>query len=177
MRRIVVVGSAGCGKTWLARRLACLLNLPHVELDTLHWGPGWTRPPPDTFRRVVSEATSAEGWIADGNYSEVRDLTWGRADTIIWMDYPIAVAYRRLLWRTLGRMVSRKVLWNGNRETFRGAFLEPDNLFAYVRKTHRRRRESYAELFASPDYAQVRRIRLRSPGQVRGWLRSVAQRL
>ena len=39
--RIVVVGTSGAGKTTLARRIAALLMLPHIELDAINWQPGW----------------------------------------------------------------------------------------------------------------------------------------
>ncbi len=37
-RRILVAGTAGAGKTTLARRVAALLGLPHIEIDALPWG-------------------------------------------------------------------------------------------------------------------------------------------
>ena len=40
--RIVVVGTSGVGKTTLAKDIAAALAIPHVELDALHWDPGWT---------------------------------------------------------------------------------------------------------------------------------------
>jgi ABC-type dipeptide/oligopeptide/nickel transport system ATPase component len=41
-RRIAVVGTTGSGKTALARRISQWLDIPHVELDALYWGPHWT---------------------------------------------------------------------------------------------------------------------------------------
>jgi adenylate kinase family enzyme len=43
MRRIHVVGTSGSGKTTLARQIAERLDIPHVELDALHWEPHWTK--------------------------------------------------------------------------------------------------------------------------------------
>lgn len=59
-RRISVVGVTGAGKTTLARRLSDLLDVPHVELDALHWEPNWTPAPVDVFRDRVTEATAGD---------------------------------------------------------------------------------------------------------------------
>jgi DNA helicase HerA-like ATPase len=88
-RRLIVIGTSGAGKTTLAKTLASLLGSPFVELDALHWDPNWTPAPPETFRARVAAATAGERWVVDGGYSAVRDLLWPRADTLIWLDYPI----------------------------------------------------------------------------------------
>jgi adenylate kinase family enzyme len=62
LRRVDVVGSSRSGKTPFAASLARLLQVPHIELDALHWRPGWIAAPPDEFRAAVAAATSAEGW-------------------------------------------------------------------------------------------------------------------
>src|SRR5579871_6058918 len=87
--RIVVVGSTGSGKTTLARHLACRLHLAHVELDALHWDANWVPAPTPIFRERVDAALSGPAWAVDGNYSKVRDIVWPRADTVIWLDYPL----------------------------------------------------------------------------------------
>jgi len=45
MQRINVVGTSGSGKTTVARRAAEALGVPFVELDALHWEPGWQEAP------------------------------------------------------------------------------------------------------------------------------------
>ena len=47
--RIVIVGSTGSGKSTLAGQLASQLDLPHIELDGLFWGPNWTETSPEVF--------------------------------------------------------------------------------------------------------------------------------
>ncbi len=47
MQRISVIGTSGSGKTTVARRIAESLGFPHVELDALHWEPGWKEAPID----------------------------------------------------------------------------------------------------------------------------------
>ena len=69
--RIVVVGTSGAGKTTLARRIAAMLVLPHIELDAINWQSGWrdlTRHDPEEFVCRVNEAVQAEAWVLVGNY-------------------------------------------------------------------------------------------------------------
>lgn len=170
MKRVVVVGVTGSGKSTLAAALARRLGAPFIELDALQWGPGWTPSPPDEFRQRVAEATAGEAWVADGNYGEARSILWGRADTLVWLDYPLITALARLATRTVRRVWSRQELWNGNYETFYGAFVAPDNLFLYAFASHRRHRREYPPLLAQPEFAHLRVIRLRRPREAERWL-------
>jgi adenylate kinase family enzyme len=171
LRRVAVVGSSCSGKTTFAASLARLLQLPHIELDALHWRPGWIAAPPAEFRAAVAVATSAERWVSDGNYGAVRDLVWGRATAVIWLDYPFLTVLRRGLWRTIRRAVLHEELYSGNRETLRRAFLSRDSILWWVVTTHRRRRRQYAALFAGPDPGALHLLALRSPREANRFLR------
>jgi adenylate kinase family enzyme len=101
MRRVMIVGCAGAGKTTLARRLAEALGLPLIHLDFHYWRPGWQIPDSRDWReRVIALADQPE-WIMDGNYSNTYDVRMPRADTLIWLDYSRPVCMRRVLLRTL----------------------------------------------------------------------------
>lgn len=169
-RRIAVVGTTGSGKTTLARQLAQRLDLPHVELDALNWGPDWTSTPGDVLRERTTRALSGDAWVIDGNYSRVRDIIWSRADTVVWLDYSLPVVLWRLAQRTLRRIIRREVLWGGNRETWRAQFFSRESLFLWALRTYRRRRREYPELLSRPEYAHLRVVRLRSPEETRAWL-------
>jgi adenylate kinase family enzyme len=169
-RRIVVVGTSGSGKTTMACRLAERLGLLHVELDALHWGPNWTSAPLDLFRQHIVEALSGDAWVVDGNYGKARDLMWGRADNVVWLDYSLAVIMARLLWRTLRRSLTREELWQGNRESLRTSFFSRDSILLWALQTYRRRRSDYPTLLGRPEYAHLAVIHLRSPRAARAWL-------
>ena len=119
MQRIAVVGCPGAGKTTLAARLAGVLGLPHIEIDSLNWQPGWTEAAPDDFQAALADSLDAavDGWITCGNYeSRSGGLHIDRSDTIIWLDPPRRTIMARVVWRTIRRAVRREELWNGNRE-------------------------------------------------------------
>jgi adenylate kinase family enzyme len=174
LRRVHVVGTSGSGKTTLARRLARRLNIPHVELDALHWEPNWT-PAPD-FRERVDEALGGEAWTTDGNYSQVRDIVWQRADTVVWLDYSLPLILWRVTTRTLRRSLTSEKLWNTNRENLRQALFGRDSIIYYALRTYRRRRRQYPALFQQPEYAHLAIVRLTRPGQARRWLADIEAR-
>ncbi len=192
--RIVVVGSTGSGKTTLARELAHLHGVAHVELDALNWDPNWTQAPAEVFRqRVAAALEGREGWVVDGNYSRARDLVWPRATHIVWLDFPLRIVLWRLFWRTLRRWWRQEELWNGNRERFyqlmevdghqwkaelrshrerfSDNFLSKDSLFLWAIQTHRRRRREFPALFQAPEHAHIHVVRLRSPAETTAWLK------
>jgi len=170
MNRVSVIGTTGSGKTTFARRLAEKLGCAHIELDGLHWEPNWVNAPLDIFRARVEQATRAECWVVDGNYSKVRDIVWSRADTVVWLDFPFRVVLGRLSRRTFGRAFHRKELWSGNRENLWTHFFTRDSLFLWLLQTYWRRKKEYPELFARPEYAHLQIVHLHSPREVAAWM-------
>ncbi len=169
-QRIVVVGTCGSGKTTLARQLAEIVHVPHVEMDALFWDANWTQAPVPLFRERVAKALSGPTWTTDGNYSKVRDLTWGAADTIIWLDYSLWIILFRVVKRTFKRIVTRTELWNGNRENFFNGVLTRDSIILWALQSYKRNRIRYSEMMQHPDYAHLHFVRLTSPQATREWL-------
>ncbi len=178
LSRIVVVGTTGSGKTTVARRLAQLLGVPHIELDALNWQPNWVglaEHDLQEFRRRVDTAVDASNdWVTDGNYRVVRDIVWGHAANVVWLDYPLWLIMWRLFRRTVRRAWTREELWNGNRESFRKGFLSRDSLFLWALQSHSRRRREYPVLLAQPEHAHLRVFRHRWPRETERWLRRLA---
>jgi adenylate kinase family enzyme len=162
-QRISVVGTSGSGKTTLARQVASYLQVPHIELDALHWEPNWAAVSDQVFRERVAAAVKGERWVIDGNYSKVRNLIWSRADTVIFLDYSFWVVLQRLLQRTLQRSLKQEELWNGNRETLQKAFFNQDSVLLWMLQTYRVNRKKYPALFQMPEFQHLSVIHLRSP--------------
>lgn len=173
--RTVIIGVTGAGKTTTAKRLSNLSGVPHIELDSLHWDPGWQMVERELFRGKVAAALSAPAWVTDGNYSKARDIIWGRASTLIWLDYALPVVMWQLLRRSVKRVLSREALWNGNRETLRGVFFSRDSLFLWALKSYPKHRAEYPRLLSSAEFAHLKVMRLRSRSETERWLNWLAQ--
>ena len=169
----MVGGSTSTGKSTFARALAARIGAPAIELDEIRHGPNWTETPDALFRELLDPLTSAETWVVDGNYSFARDLTWARADTFVWLDYPLPLILWRLFRRTNRRLLRREVLWNGNRERFANAYLSTDSLYVWVFRRFWLRRRNWPKLLAEPQHAHLRVHRFQTPGDAQRWLESV----
>jgi adenylate kinase family enzyme len=179
MRRVIVVGPAGSGKTTLAHALGSACDLPHTELDALWWNPGWTEVGREEFRRRLAPVVARDRWVVCGNFFSVgsRDLAWPRADTIVWIDLA--------KWRTIGRIVLRTIrrsrsgveLWpgTGNREHLRGV-LGRDALLRFAWRAYPKYRDRYSVIREDPQLAHLTVIRLGSPRTVRAWLEEVGEK-
>ena len=99
MKRILVLGSPGSGKSTLSKSLGKLLRLPVVHLDVHYWRPGWVAAPKEEWKRMVTELVSEERWIMDGNYSGTMDIRLREADTVIFMDMPVWLCTFRVIKR------------------------------------------------------------------------------
>jgi adenylate kinase family enzyme len=173
MRRVVVVGTTGSGKSTLAAALAARLGVPYVDCDALWWGPGWTRVGRERFCAGLAASTRGDGWVTDGNMSAARELTWVRADTLVWLDYPLPVILGRLLRRSLHRVATGAPVCNGNRETL-AKHLSSDSLFLFALRSHRRWAREYPAVLAEARFAHLRVLRFRRPAEADRWLRTLA---
>ncbi|HKP61807.1 MAG TPA: hypothetical protein VJV78_33985 [Polyangiales bacterium] len=173
LQRVNVVGVSGSGKSSFSRRLAALLDAPYLEMDALFWDPNWTEPPDEVFFERVRNAVGAERWVLDGNYSRTQSIKWPRTTSVIWLDYTLPIALRRVITRTLARVATGRELWAGNRESWRTLFSRK-SIVLWTLTTHARKRRDYTQAMSDPDWAQLRFIRLRTPAEAERFLRSLA---
>jgi adenylate kinase family enzyme len=171
IRRIVVYGIAGSGKTTLAAHLARALGVPHVELDALFHRPDWSPAPVADFTAAASAATAGNGWVVEGAYSQLQPVIWPKAQLLVALDLPRRVVLPRIVRRSVRRVVSREELWNGNRERLRNLVI-PDpreNIILWSWVRHSEFRQRITAFGADAGWPGLRVVRLRSRAAVRHW--------
>jgi adenylate kinase family enzyme len=170
--RVVVVGVTGSGKSTLAEKLARQFDMNFIELDALHWERDWQGAPLPVFRTRVEKAIQAEKWIVAGNYRAVRDLTWPKAEAVIWLDYPLWTVFWQLTRRNFKRWWSRELLWGTNYEPLWIHFKlwSKESLYNWLFQTYWRRKREYAILFSLPEHRHLKLIRLKNPKETAEWL-------
>jgi len=175
LKRIVIIGTSGAGKSTLARKIASKLNITWIEMDALFWNEDWQPTPDGAFRQKIQDTLNSarDGWVIDGNYRKVSDLFWNKADTVIWLDYPLWLIYWRIVTRTIKRIITREELWNGNRESIREAFFSKDSIIWWVHSTYHERKQHYTGIIQSDEFPHLTFIHFTSPQQTEAWLMSL----
>jgi len=174
--RVLIAGVTGSGKTTLARRVAELWELRHVEIDGLFHGENWT--PRPSFIDDVRAFAAEDRWVTEWQYTSkgTDEILTPRAQVAIWLDYPYRVVRTRLLRRTIGRSILRTRMWNDNVEKpiWRMFSGDPEeNIIAWQTKTLHKWAERMPGV--TDDHPHLTIVRLRHPRETERWLRAQAE--
>jgi adenylate kinase family enzyme len=109
VRRVVVLGRGGAGKSTFARRLGAATGLPVIELDRQFWQQGLRPLAPEQWSQVQSRLCAADRWIMDGDLGpyDLLDVRLSRADTVVLLDFSLP----RSVWRAARRGRERADFW------------------------------------------------------------------
>ncbi len=99
MKRIMVIGCPGSGKSTFSRELSKQTGIPIYHLDMMYWNPDKTIVDKSVFRERLAKAISQEKWIIDGNYGSTLELRMEACDTVIFLDYPLEVCLEGIQMR------------------------------------------------------------------------------
>lgn len=164
MQRVLIIGPCGAGKSTLARALGPKLGLPVFHMDQLNWKPGWIESSKEEIREKLSAITATDRWLIDGTYGGTLAERLERADTVLYLDYPIRLCVARLLkriWKHNGR--TRPDMTEGCPERFDLPFL-----FYLLRWNSGPKLRTEARLHGHEDKV----IRFHDPMQLKRWLDS-----
>src|ERR1700743_3179052 len=90
MKRTVIIGNSGGGKSTLARRLSAAQGCPHVEIDALLWQLGWQLTPPEIYKAEPAPLIAGDDWIIDGlGRRDSIPARLDRATDIVLVDTPL----------------------------------------------------------------------------------------
>ncbi|MEE0928109.1 MAG: adenylate kinase [Acutalibacteraceae bacterium] len=94
MKKIIVIGCPGSGKSTFSKALHKITGIPLFHLDMMYWNPDKTTVEKAVFLERLSKALQGEQWIIDGNYGSTMELRMKACDTVIFLDYPTDLCLR-----------------------------------------------------------------------------------
>lgn len=107
MKRVLVIGPPGAGKSHFARQLGMRLGLPVIHLDAHYWSAGWVEPTPSEWAARLPALLERPAWVMDGNYSRTLPQRLDACDTVVFLDLPrwqCLWGVLRRAWRARGRV-------------------------------------------------------------------------
>ena len=91
MKKILVIGCPGSGKSTFSKKLHEKTNIPLFHLDLYFWNADKTTVDRTIFNQRLFEILELNDWIIDGNFMATMELRIQKCDTIIFLDYPLEV--------------------------------------------------------------------------------------
>ncbi|MEJ8553138.1 DNA topology modulation protein [Tepidibacter sp. Z1-5] len=119
MKKIMIIGSGGAGKSTLARKLGNIINIEVIHLDKLFWKSNWVETEYSEWVEIIKKQVKKKSWIIDGNYASTMDIRLIDADTIIFLDFSRYICLLRAIKRRfMYKNKSRPDITEGCVETF-----------------------------------------------------------
>ena len=91
MKKVIIIGCPGSGKSTFARELHKITGIPLFHLDMLYWNADKTIVEKEVFLERLSDVMQKEEWILDGNYGSTMELRMQECDTVFFLDYPVEI--------------------------------------------------------------------------------------
>lgn len=167
IKKIVIFGCPGSGKTTLARKLSEITQLPIIHVDKEYWLPGWVKPPRPEWLEKLSAFTARKEWIFEGTFSTTLNAVIDCADLVVFTDRSTGIC----LWRCLTRKPNRQEIPTGCNDNFINRF--SFQFLYWVLRFNRQKRPSLMELIKN----QPHTLALQSDQEYAEFLKIVTKHL
>ena len=169
MKRILIIGNAGAGKTTFANRLALKMKLPLVHLDKIYWCDNWQHLSREEFDCLLQKELEKPEWIIDGNFNRTISHRMKYCDTIFYFDFHVI----RCLWGITKRII---VNYGKTRNDMGGVCIERFDtnkiaLYRNVLRFNREHRKNYYDLLNISNNIDV--VVFKNRKQVRKYLKNI----
>ena len=91
MKKVIIIGCCGSGKSTFARQLHACTGIPLFHLDQLNWNADKTTVEKEVFLKRVQDVIQKNSWIIDGNYGSSIEMRMQACDTVFFLDYPVDI--------------------------------------------------------------------------------------
>lgn len=126
MKRILVIGNIGSGKSTFSRKLGKKLNIPVIHLDKHFHQPNWTKPKPGEWDKTLEKLMKKEKWIMDGTYRRTLPVRFKQADTVIFLNTP--------KWLCIYRSIKRRFIYRKSTRSDLPDYLDEKITFNLMKK-------------------------------------------
>jgi len=169
MKRVMIVGGPGSGKSLLARRLGDQTGLPVYHMDKIHFRAGWLERTREEKDRLTQEVHAKDAWIFEGGHSRTFPERAARADTFIWLDVPVGLRIFRVLKRSILHYgQTRPDLAEGCPERLNWETVE---FIRFILRTRRSARSKLMQIYRNPPN-HLRVVRLRTKVEISAFLQA-----
>lgn len=163
----MIVGAPGSGKSTMAVAMGKLTGLPVFHMDKIHWKSGWVERSQSEKHKLTHDVHVLDNWIFEGGHSATYAGRIQRADTFIWLDFPVHLRLYRVLWRALkfkGR--TRPDLPDGCPEQFN---IQTLKFVGFILRTRNSARAKLRNIFKNPP-PHLKVVRLTSNKEIKNYL-------
>ena len=91
MKKVIVIGCPGSGKSEFSKKLHKITQIPLFHLDMIYWNKDKTTLEKSVFYEKLGEILKSDKWIIDGNYASTMEMRMKECDTVVFLDYPTEV--------------------------------------------------------------------------------------